>query len=388
MDHNHPSDIERLLQRTVTHPADTIDPKEIIRRAHRRSAVLRILSVTTAVVLLAGVGVAITSLGTERMTDVIVSDQPPATTPLEPDPSADEEGVAPQEVEESERPVAPPERWVAVRVVDDDLEVVLWHEDFERVLARHPRTSPESPDPILATDVVLSESAGAVLVGLCCEPVSGAMFTVSLDGDDEELSPATIQGFRADLEAGGSLFARADTFGVLGIQPSFPDVEGQLIQAEAAAADVGVDPGVRPRVSVLVDQALASMPVHEGSEQRGVLVAERNEDGTWEQEFFPLDEPACALVFLANGRVGLLRAASGESSDVLTCTGRILDVLDLATGVLESGVLEFPVNVRHMSVDATGHYLITTGADGGVSWTTLDGESVELASAGYVVADW
>ena len=92
-------------------------------------------------------------------------------------------------------------------------------------------------------------------------------------------------------------------------------------------------------------------------------------------------------MYLSDAGVGLL-AGSFDDGEPLKCSGSALDVLDVATGNVQTDVMKFPAAISHLDVDASGTYLIYTTIGGAVGWRTLEAPGGELAPSGYLAADW
>lgn len=424
-------DIERLLARTAVRPARGPDPVGVDRRARRRTAVTRVAVASVAAVAAIGVGGWLAALNLDPGSEIALDDRVGAPGadggeaghPVDDDEAggeaddddaesqaggddgqqADDRDQDDEDVHQGQDsepgdgavPDEPPMRWVGARVAGDVVEVVVHDGPDEFVVAERPLTTSEQPDPMAVTDLAVDavDAVGEALVGLCCEPASGAVWAATLEGDDLEFRRAELQGHRVGLSGDGSLLVTADTHGTFAIHPADPEGGETVIREAAGAIDVAAEPGTGDRVAALIDTSRTAAHTDEGDEQRGILLVEPDEAGDWQDRLLPLDEQACAVALLADDRVAVVRADE-VGWQVDECGGRTVDVFDARDGQ-RVGAVSFPVAVGHLDVDGSGHHLIATSDDGAVRWATVDGDVGELAipdhgedSGGYAAADW
>ena|GEM_PF-2572438 len=160
--------------------------------------------------------------------------------------------------------------------------------------------TPAEGDPTEPSDIALRPPEAAVIVARCCEPTSGHVHSVPLDGSEE--AAQVDQGYRFDLA--GSVFARVDAFtGMLGIKPAFPGFTGQWIQEAAGAFDVAVGHDGSAVVTLSVPE-IDSNGVGTGS---AVVVYTTEPGEPAESHRWPVPgRRYCGVVALDHGLVGLM----------------------------------------------------------------------------------
>lgn len=308
-------------------------------------------------------GVTTTTVPPSTMPPATTATQPPATTGA---------------------PVSPPVEWSGVRVDGNSFEVVAVSAETgaSRLLATHTNDPDSEGAPTAPSDIGLHVGEQIVLVGICCEPTSGNVHSVPIDGTADGFS-LVQQGFRFDVA--GSVFARVDAgHGILGIQPRFPGLDNHFIDETAGAVDVAV---ARDGSTAIALEAPGT--THLGTVTESAVVSysttssEVIESGRW-----PVEEGRyCGVVALEGGMVGLL---VGERPQFVSspCVGSTLDLFDSGTGALTGDIVDLGATVRHVSSDDTGQLIIATTVDGSVVWMGRDGTGGTLADGGYILADW
>jgi hypothetical protein len=287
----------------------------------------------------------------------------------------------------SDRAASPlrPFKWVGARLVGGRIEVAVAETGGgPRLLAAESaRTGPRGT--LKVTDVATDIRRDIIYVATCCEPTSGHLRRVDARAAAPRLAEDD-QGFAVDVGGPTSVIARTDTFGTLGVRAS-PQAEQEL-RADAGIADVAVE-GDDGRVLALIDSRRlhALIPTVSGHGP-ALLVRRLTTAGSWVDATYPLPrQPSyCRVVPLAGGAVGLL-AGTVLQGEAWRCVGERLDVYDTASRTVLAQVA-FPSPVQHLSSDATSTFLIYTTTGGAVGWRTLAGEAGELASQGFVAADW
>jgi len=140
----------------------------------------------------------------------------------------------------------------------------------------------------LPEDVPIDPASGTILFTICCE-ASGTVLAV--DDPDHQLSD---QGHRVDLLAGGSLMARADTSGGIGIRPYFPGRAPAKLLERAQAVDLVITPDAR--VVALIDPTRVTNLGYAAAEP-GALVLDQEADCDWAEEHIGIDAGAyCSVV--------------------------------------------------------------------------------------------
>ncbi|CAN5284960.1 hypothetical protein BH24ACT7_BH24ACT7_15640 [soil metagenome] len=243
--------------------------------------------------------------------------------------------------------------------------------------------TPAEGDPTEPSDIAMRPPEAAVILARCCEPTSGHVHSVPLDGSEEVAQ--VDQGYRFDLA--GSVFARVDAFtGMLGIKPAFPGFTGQWIQEEAGAFDVAVSHDGSAVVTLVVPEIDAN-----GIGTESAVVVYTTEPGEpADSHRWPVPEHRyCNVVALDHGLVGLMVGEPDRGdSGLWACMGSTLDLFDYSTGEFSGGVVDLGAAVRHVSTDDTGGLIIATTVDGSVTWSGPDGSRGTLADTGFLVADW
>lgn len=160
---------------------------------------------------------------------------PASATPDQAVPSASEVAAV--------DPPVRPQRWAGVQREDSGIVVVF--SDGERGPSLE--TEQDVTD-LLVTDTPLGLVAESRPQGRCC-------------GSRRASPSSSTRAGGPALSADGTVFARTDTFGVLGIWPAFPEHEHRVTRSDVAAFDVAVAPdGVSVVALSDTDLVVGSVP--------------------------------------------------------------------------------------------------------------------------------
>jgi hypothetical protein len=279
-----------------------------------------------------------------------------------------------------------PPRWVGVGFERGRIAVSVTEVgEKPRRDALEPPVPGRRPGSIEVTDVAYDTRRERIYVGTCCEPGSGSLRRI--EWQSAPAFQSDDQGFAVDVAGEPATVARTDTFGTLGIQAAGGEQE---VRPDAGVADVAVGASAGGRVVALVDsRRLRALVPTVSWHEPALWVWEPKPAGAWTETRHPLppDLTFCRVLALRNGAIGLL-AGGFDPANPLECTGEQLDIFDGSHGRLQQRVLTFPARVRHLSVDESSGFLIFTTVDGAVGWQTLDGRGGDLASEGFLAADW
>lgn len=292
-------------------------------------------------------------------------------------------------------PTQRPAAWVGLKQADNAIILARAEGGEPQDVASRPRSGPDAGTPrVDAEDVAWDAAAGRAYAALCCEPVSGSIWSVETRASDPSFEPAEgLVGFRVDARtAEPATVVTVGTTGALGIT-----VAGrpQTFEAVAGVTDAAVRASGRVRVAVVVDPArvqamTGSTTTPDPSATHGVVVFERSDQGAWSQ-IASADAPEgthyCQVVWLGAERVGLL---SGDlvPGDPFSCVAHSVDTYHLDLNRFDLGEFVFDEPVRHIGVDDSGFNAIYTTARGGVGWIAQDGAMGVLTESGFVAADW
>jgi hypothetical protein len=327
---------------------------------------------------------------TELPTETAFPTDPPTASPQ--DPATEQPTEIPTAVVTSAKGVRlppadlpTPDTWVGARfeAEADLIEIVASSPSGTSVLDSR-QASARDGDTVHYTlypeDIALRTDTDEVFVGLCCEPVSGAIYPVSLR-NPAGLGRSRHQGHHIDINR--HLVATAAAYGDVHVTSA--DLSGRR-SLTAGGVDVAVDPqGGRGVALVDTFRVEASSGNRPPKDPHGLRVVFRTTSGAFDDELVSLPQRYCAVAFAARDQVVLLRAAA--QTKFRGCVGDHLDVLDLRTHELHTDVVTLAARTSLLSADDAGeHFIYAT--DAGVYWHTLRGETGQLTEESYTAADW
>jgi hypothetical protein len=284
--------------------------------------------------------------------------------------------AAPSEVPTALAPAAPsteaPGTWFAVEHRGDRFVLVQGStaggEPVDVASVADDAGEPDTSLPQSASDLAVTADGQTAYLALCCEPVSGGILSVPVDGSSE---PASFdQGDSLDI---GDVYVRSDTMGVLRWTVGAPTAADDVSVVDAGALDVAVD-----HTGGAVVAALAT----DGGDVAST-VRTYADDGSVVDEV-DLGGAHCAVV----GTTDALIAAVGEpqaTEHESTCVGADFT---LVAGTA-TGATSLDVGLQDLETDASGEHLIGVDEQGNVVQVTAGDEVVPLTEGRtFVAADW